>query len=549
MGGPQQNGVTDGATNGVNGELDALILGAGFGGTYLLHRLRQEGFNVKIAEAGKNLGGVWNWNTYPGARVDSQYPIYAYNIPEVYNTWTWTEQFPGSEELRAYFAHVDKVLDISKDVYFNTRITAATWDEARGRWQISCENGRKFTAKFFHCCMGFAAARHMPDWPSLENFAGELHHSSFWPEGGVDVKGKRVGSVGTGATGIQLAQTVAPEAAALTVFQRTPNFCCPMRQAPLDPEQVKRDLPTMAETMKRRHESGAGFLYNPLTKNLLDETPEEREKHFEEVWKGGGFRMLIQNYPDIHTNPKANRIAYDFWARKTRARISDPQKRDILAPLEPPHAWGGKRLSLEQDFYEQMDKPHVSIIDVKANPVSHVVPEGIVTQDGQVHAFDVLAIATGFDSLTGGFNNIDFTGVDGMKLRTKWADGCWTYLGMCTQGLPNFFFTYGPQSPCALSNGPSITEPQSEWIVDVMKRMREAGQTRIEPLREAEVKWKEDLLDISKRELKHYVPGILNGGNVPGKAIEPLNYPGGIPLYLQQCRGAVEEGFRGFDLK
>lgn len=351
----------------------------------------------------------------------------------------------------------------------------------------------------------------MPDWPGLDTFAGETYHSSFWPEGGVDVKGKRVGSVGTGATGIQLAQTVAPDAAALTVFQRTPNFACPMRQAPLDPAQVQADLPNLGELLKRRHESDAGFLYNPKSVNIFDETPEQREAHFEAVWREGGFRMLIHNYADIHTDPAANRIAYDFWARKTRERITDPKKRDLLAPLEPPHPFGGKRLSLEQDFYEQMDKHHVSIVDVRANPVSHVVPEGVVTADGTLHAFDVLAIATGFDSLTGGFKNIDFTGADGTKLADKWGEGCFTYLGMATQGLPNFFFTYGPQSPCAFANGPSITEPQGEWIVDVMKRLREQGRWWIEAKREAEVKWKEDMIRLSERELKHYVPGILNG--------------------------------------
>lgn len=465
-------------TNGISSsppsfELDALVVGAGFSGCYLLHLLRKEGFSVKIVEAGTGLGGIWHWNSYPGARVDSQYPIYQYSLPEIYKDWVWSEEYPGSAELRDYFRHVDKQLDLSRDVVFNTKVVEARFDDASDKWVVSCDNGTTFTTRFFLPCAGFAAKRHFPDWPGLETFKGTVCHSSFWPEQGMDVKGKRVAVVGTGATGIQIAQTVAREAAHLTVFQRTPNMCCPMRQARLTPEQITQDHLSMDDTMLLRYSTYAGFLYEPQRQlKTFDHTAEEREAFFTKLWDMGGFRLLANNYSDMLSDAKANREAYDFWARKTRERITDPRKRDILAPLDPPHPFGGKRLSLEQDFYEQMNKSSVDVVDLKATPISHVTPTGIVTADNNHHNFDIIAIATGFDSFTGGLKDMNVSGVKGRKLNDKWRDGTYTAYGMAVHGFPNLFFLYGPQAPTAYANGPSITEPQARWVLKVMKLMR-----------------------------------------------------------------------------
>ena len=518
--------IVNGHTNGINGEsnqtteaqtyeLDALVVGAGFSGCYLLHLLRKEGFSVKVVEAGTGLGGIWHWNSYPGARVDSQYPIYQYSLPEVYTDWTWSEEYPGSEELRAYFNHCDKQLDLSKDVIFGTKVVGARFDGTQNKWTIDCDTGTRITARFFLCCAGFAAKRHFPDWPGLESYEGTICHSSFWPEEGMDVRGKRVAVVGTGATGVQIAQTTARDAAQLTVFQRTPNLCCPMRQAKVSPEQAQKDLVSLPDTLKNRLSTFAGFLYERQTVNTFDHTAEEREQFFEKLWQMGGFRMLANNYSDMLSDRKANQEAYDFWAKKTRERISDPEKRDILAPLEAPHPFGGKRLSLEQDFYEQMDKPHVKIVDIKQNPVSHVRSRSIVTSDGQEHEFDVIAIATGFDSFTGGLKDMNIVGLDDQKLVDKWKMGTWTAYGITVSGFPNFFFLYGPQAPTAYANGPSITEPQAEWCVDVMKRMRADSKSRINATEEAEQYWRKEVFRLHEFTLRNEVTtSWYMGGNM-----------------------------------
>jgi len=311
------------AANGFNGhtndqppkhvELDACIVGAGFAGVYLLHRLRQEGFNVKIVEAGTALGGIWHWNSYPGARVDSNYPVYALSIPEVYETWRWSEKFPGEKELKRYFQHVDKVLSISKDVFFEHRVVAARFDGDGDKWHIECENGTSITARFFICCLGFAARRYFPDWPGLEDFQGYMCHSSFWPAEGVDYKGKRVAVVGTGATGIQIAQEMAKEAAHLTCFVRTPNLCLPMNQGPVDPDQAIKDQDRIQDLLqKSRYDNIAGFLYPNPTRNLFDDSPEEREKILDGAWQRGGFEFLFM-YADLLTSQEANDEIYKFW--------------------------------------------------------------------------------------------------------------------------------------------------------------------------------------------------------------------------------------------
>lgn len=315
---------------------------------YLLHRLRQEGFNVKLIEAGSALGGIWHWNNYPGARVDSQYPIYALAIPEVYKTWHWTQQYPGSDELQKYFEHVDKTLDISKDTLYHTRVSTATWDDEERKWHIKCDNGTQITTRFMNCCLGFAAKRHFPDWPGFEDYQGYMCHSSFWPKDGVDMKGKRMAVIGNGATGIQIAQTAARDASELTVFVRTPNTCIPMRQGLVDQAQAEKDLDKVADILNReRYLNDAGFLYNGTGKGVFEYPQEQRDQLINEALDQGGFRVLFL-FNDILVDEKANRYVYDKLTERTRSRMTTKAKKDILAPLEPPHPFGGKRPSLEQ---------------------------------------------------------------------------------------------------------------------------------------------------------------------------------------------------------
>lgn len=312
-------------------------------------------------------------------------------------------------------------------------MNAARWDDPAGKWNIECDNGTRIRSTYMICCLGFSAKRSFPDFQGLDGFKGYICHSSFWPEEGVDMHGKKVGIVGQGATGIQIAQEAAKDAEKLSVFIRTPNTAIRMNQRLVDPEQGKKDLESYVPQMlqKDRFENLAGFIFPDPTKGVFDDTPEERERVLEEAWQHGGFKILFC-YNDFMTSEKANRVAYDFWARKVRPRITDPRKREILAPLEPPHPFAAKRPSLEQDYYEQLDKPHVDLIDLNEVQVSHVVPEGIMTSDGKLHELDVLAIATGFDSITGGFTQINIEGINGESLEKKWTgeQGALSYLGL-----------------------------------------------------------------------------------------------------------------------
>lgn len=335
-------------------------------------------------------------------------------------------------------------MDVKKDCAFNTRVVGAQFDKPSGRWHTKTEDGRTAKSKFLLLATGFAAKRYFPDWPGLDSFQGEIHHSSFWPDKGVDVKGKRVGVIGTGSTGIQITQETAKEAASVTNFVRTPNLCLPMQQQAVSKEeQERRKNGEYQEVFKTRLNTFAGFDYDYIKKNTLDDSPEEREAFYEKLFDNGGFEFWLANYDDLLFDNAANREAYNFWAKKTRARISDPVKREILAPLEPPHAFGTKRPSLEQNYYEVLDRPENKVVDVKKTPIERFTEKGIVTSDGKLHEFDVIALATGFDSVTGGMKDMGLKDVDGVDLTEKWKTGTHTYLGMSMSGYPNMFFLYG----------------------------------------------------------------------------------------------------------
>ncbi|KAF3037306.1 hypothetical protein E8E12_001445 [Didymella heteroderae] len=528
-------------------ETDVLIVGAGFGGVYLMHKLRQLGYKCKIFEAGTELGGIWHWNCYPGARVDSQVPVYEYSMPEIWKDWYWSCRYPGTDELRKYFAHVEKKLDIKKDCAFNTRVVGADFDKPSGKWIIKTEDGRTARAKYMLLALGFAAKRHFPDWPGMEDFEGEIHHSSFWPDAGVDVKGKRVAVIGTGSTGVQIAQETSKEAASVANFVRTPNLCLPMEQKPLTREEQDRRKETEYERIfKHRLNTFAGFQYDYIEKNTFDDGPEEREAFYEKLWNNGGFEFWLANYKDLLFDNKANREAYNFWAKKTRARISDPVKRDILAPLEPLHAFGTKRPSLEQNYYEMLDRPENEVIDVKKTPIEKFVKEGIVTSDGKLHKFDVIALATGFDSVTGGMKNMGLRNVDGVELSDTWKSGTYTYMGMALSGFPNMFFLYGAQGPTAFSNGPTCVEVQGDWIVNCMKKLRDENIDYCDATRQAEEDWREKVTELSDKTLFPQTKSWYMGDNIPGKVREQLNFAGGFPLYKELTQASLDKGFEGF---
>lgn len=379
---------------------DVLIVGAGFSGMYGLHRLRNLGLNVKVFEAGADFGGVWHWNRYPGARVDSEWPYYQLSLPEVWRDWNFTQRFPDHNEIRSYFLHADKVLDLRKDIEFEARVNSCVWNENTGRWTVSTEANHVATCKHLFLCTGLLHRRHYPDFPGIERYQGVIHHSGFWPEG-LDVTGKKVAVIGAGATAIQIVQELAKVAAKLDNYLRRPSLCLPMAQRSITEAEQDGLKPYYGTLFEQGRKSAGGYPRYPPEASIYDVSDEERERYYEHLWKAGSFGFGASNYKEIWFDLKANRMAYDFWAKKTRARISDPRKRDLVAPLEPPYPILTKRCPLEQDYYEMLDRENVELINLNATPIKTFTEKGILTEDGVEREYDFVVLATGFESFTG----------------------------------------------------------------------------------------------------------------------------------------------------
>ncbi|MBT9444624.1 MAG: NAD(P)/FAD-dependent oxidoreductase [Hyphomonadaceae bacterium] len=527
---------------------DVLVVGAGFTGLYQLHRLRLLGFSVRLLEAGADLGGIWYWNCYPGARVDTHVPMYEFSDEDLWRDWTWTERFPRWDELRRYFRYVDQKLDLSRDIRFNTRVEAAEFDEGRQQWTVRTQNGGALRAQFLVLCTGFAAKPYVPAFQGLDRFKGVKHHTAWWPQDGLDMKGKRVGVVGTGASGVQVVQEAAGVAAELTVFQRTPILALAMQQCVLDEAtqvEMKRDYPAR---FARRRESFGGFDFHASGKSALEVSSEERRAVYEASWAEGGFSFWASTFYDVMMSLEANRTAYDFWREKVRARIRDPKLAELLAPTEPPHPFGVKRPSLEQTYYDVFNQDNVRLVDLNATPIVEITASGVKTADGE-QELDILVLATGFDAVTGGLTQINIRGIEGITLKDKWAQGARTHLGMASAGFPNLLFLYGPQSPSGFCNGPTCAELQGDWAVDFLKHMRDAGVSRFEATPSAEQTWKDHVEAVGAMTLFPLADSWYMGANIPGKPRELLNYPGGVPMYLQMCQASADNGYEGFLLE
>ncbi|KAG9377591.1 hypothetical protein A1F94_011994 [Pyrenophora tritici-repentis] len=530
-------------------ELDALIVGAGFGGVWQLKQLRDAGYHVKLVEHGSDYGGVWYWNRYPGARVDSPIPNYEFSDPALWKDWTWKQRFPGSAEIRAYFAHVAKVWDLRKDTQFNTFVSSAVWSNVEAKWTVRTKGGEAYRVKFFLLNTGFAAKRHIPDWRGIGSFKGTFLHPSYWPHEEPDLHGKRVAIVGTGSTGVQLAQDLSKVAGQLTVFQRTPNMAMPMRQVDYKAPNQAIPKPKYPDFFAGRHESFAGFDYNFYHKSTFEDTPAQRKQKYEKLWSEGDFKFWLATYHDMLFSKDANREAYNFWRDKSRAKIQNPKVADILAPMKQPHAFGCKRISLEKDYFEIFNQPNVAVVDVsdKGTPIQGITENGIKTNDAE-YQFDYIISATGYDAVTGGLSQIDIRGQSGESLSQHWKDGARTHLGLAVSGFPNMFFTYGPQAPTAFCNGPTCAELQGNWILQTMNHMRVKSIKKIVAQMESEDQWKKLVWDIADSSLLTSVDSWYMGTNIPGKPREPLIYLGGVPSYYKTIYEAAEKGYIGFDM-
>jgi cation diffusion facilitator CzcD-associated flavoprotein CzcO len=527
--------------------LDVLIIGAGFSGLYQLYRLRERGFRVRLFDAGAELGGIWYWNCYPGARVDSHVPNYEFSMEEIWRDWNWTERFPAWDELRRYFRHVDEKLDLSRDVRLNTRVTSATFAPATDSWVIECADGHRVRARFLVACTGFAAKAYVPALPGLDRFAGPCFHTAHWPQDGLDMTDKRVGVVGTGASGVQVIQEAGKVASHLTVFQRTPNMALPMGQRQLDESTQREMKASYPEWFRRRAESNGGlFDIAADERSAVEVSDDERHAAFESAWEKGGFHFWAGTFVDIIVNRESNHLAYEFWRDKTRARIKDPLVAETLAPMNPPHPFGAKRPSLEQWYYEVFNQDNVVLVDVRAEAIHEITPSGVRTATRH-HDLDVLVLATGFDAGTGGLTQFEIRGRSGRTLEETWSTGVETHLGIGVPDFPNLLMLYGPQSPTAFCNGPTCAEVQGDWVIECLTFMRDHGFTTIEAGVDAARAWTQHMDDLGAGTLLPLADSWYMGANIPGKRRQLLHHPG-LQLYLAFCRESAENAYSGFDL-
>lgn len=431
-----------------NIDVEALVVGGGLSGVYTLYRLRKEGIDAKIFEAGKELGGVWNYNRYPGARVDSEVPYYQYSIPEVYKSWSWSERFPGQEELLRYLHHAATTLNLYEHIAFQQNVTGCDFDASAKKWIVKTDTGKTVKCKYLIVAAGSSYKRHYPTFNGLDEYKGTILHAATFPEAGHDFNGKKVAVVGQGATGIQIVQETSKKAEKLTIFVRTPNMAIPMRQRKMTPEEQNQFIPVYEHFFRIGRTTGTGFPYKDSYhdgKSSTKISKEEREARWEELWARGGFNFNVGGYSDFIVDKEANKLMYEFWRDKVRARISDPVKAEIFAPTEAPHPFGTKRPSLEQDYYECIDRSNVEAVSLNETSIEAFDKEGIVTSDGKHRKFDIIILATGYDSITGSFTGMGLRDVNGLDMKERWKEGVRTHLGMTTPGFPNMFMVYSPQ--------------------------------------------------------------------------------------------------------
>jgi cation diffusion facilitator CzcD-associated flavoprotein CzcO len=530
-----------------NQQFDAIIVGAGIAGMYQLYRLRELGLKVRAYETGDGVGGAWYWNRYPGARFDSESYSYAYSFSdEILKEWNWSEQFSGQAENERYYNFVADKLDLRKDIQFNSKVIAARFLQDENQWEVEIEGGEKARARYMITALGPLSAVQMPRIEGIDSFKGEYHHTARWPKTAVDFAGKRVGVIGTGATGVQVIQEVAKTAKQLTVFQLDANWCAPLNNSKItDAEQpaLKASYP---EVFKKCRESFGGFVHQFDMRSIFDVTAEEREAIFEKLYAEPGFGIWLGNFHDIMTDEKANAIITDFIARKIRQRVKDPAVADILIPKD--HGFGMKRVPMETNYYEAYNQDNVKLVDLRKTPIERVTPTGIKTSDKE-YELDFIIYATGFDAVTGGYKRIDIRGVDGQALSDRWSDGPHTYLGMQVAGFPNMFMLVGPHNGATFCNIPRCIEQNVEWVTDCIKYMQSHNYNRIETTHDAEDAWTDHVYDTVKNSLLTKADSWFMGANTPGKKRTFLLYGGGGPAYRAKCDEVAAKNYEGFKMQ
>ncbi len=524
-------------------QFDVIIIGAGVTGLYSLYRLRERGFSVRAFEEGGGVGGTWFWNRYPGCRFDSESYTYGYSFSEeLLQEWDWKEHFSGQPENERYLNHVADKFDLRRHIRLNSRVASAVFDEEQNRWQVNLEDGHRARSQFLITSVGILSAGYIPDFEGLDSFKGAWCHTGRWPKEGMDLAGKRVGVIGTGATGVQLITEIAKEVSHLTVFQRTANFCAPLRNGPIDDKFQREIKASYPEIFKKCMETPGSFIHEFDPRSAMEVSPEERLEQYERLWAKPGFGKWLANFHDVTLPGEANEDYAEFVRNKIRERVDDPVVAEMLVPKD--HMFGSKRLPCESGYYEVFNQDNVLLVDVRQAPIERITPEGLMTTDAE-YELDVIIFATGYDAVTGSLNRLDIRGEGGQSLKEKFANGPRTYMGVQSAGFPNLFTI----NAASVGNFVRAAEPLVDWVSDCICYVRQHELTRISPTLEAEDAWVNHVNEAGAKILRTQANSWFVGANIPGKARVLLTSPDSAPVMRAKRVEVAANGYEGFLLQ
>ncbi|MBR0817230.1 NAD(P)/FAD-dependent oxidoreductase [Bradyrhizobium liaoningense] len=523
---------------------DVVVVGAGFAGMYMLHRLRNLGFSARVYEQGGGVGGTWYWNRYPGARCDVESMQYSYSFSEeLQQEWDWSERYAPQAEILKYANHVADRFDLRRDIQFDTRVERAAFDERAKCWSVTISGGKTVEAQFIVLATGCLSNARKPDIKGLESFKGPVYHTGNWPHEDVDFTGLRVGLIGTGSSGIQSTPVIAEQAKHLTVFQRTANFSIPARNSALTDEErdtFRKKYPEIRQFAREVARNGI-FAEQP-DRGALDDSDEIRNGKYASRWERGGLTFMYV-YNNLGLERSANDTAANFVRGKIAEIVRDPETAKLLQPNS--HPIGTKRICIDTDYFATFNRPNVSLVDIKTNPIEEITANAVRVA-GKDHEVDALVMATGFDAMTGSIAKIDISGPGGRALNEKWAEGPKTYLGLMSAGFPNLFIITGPGSPSVLSNMIVSIEQHVDWIADCLVHMRRQGLATMEAGREAEDRWVAHVNEVAHGTLYPQANSWYMGANIPGKPRIFMPYIGGVGVYRRICDEVAAKGYEGF---
>ncbi|MCF7550706.1 NAD(P)/FAD-dependent oxidoreductase [Pseudonocardia sp. WMMC193] len=525
-------------------DVDAVVVGAGFAGIYMLHKLRNElGLTVQGFEKGGGVGGTWYFNRYPGAKSDTEGFVYRYSFDEdLLQEWDWSTRYLDQPDVLAYLEHVVDRFDLRRDIKLDTEVVAAGFDDSTGLWTVTTGDGARLTCRYLVNALGLLARSNLPDIPGRDSFAGTLVHTNAWPSD-LDITGKRVGVIGTGSTGTQFIVAAARTAAHLTVFQRSPQYCVPSGNGPVDQAEVERTKKNFDAVWKQVRDSVVAFGFQESTVAAMSVSEEERRRVFQENWdKGNGFRFMFGTFADIATDPDANAAAASFIRSKIAEIVDDPETARKLTPTDV----YAKRPLCNEGYYETYNRDNVELVSLKEDPIERITPTGVRTAGGAEHELDVLVFATGFDAVDGNYRAMDLRGRGGRHIDDHWAGGPTSYLGIAKSGFPNMFMILGPNGP--FTNLPPSIEVQVDWIGDLIAAAERDGVGTVEPTVEAEDGWTTTCTEIAGMTLFPQAESWIFGANIPGKRNAVMFYMAGIGAYRQQLAEVADAGYRGFDM-